>query len=230
MQGVGQGYLESLGWKFNKDNEGGTKMNIGDTVLIKGCEDATEEYNGRTGKYLGVFDNVFKGSRFVNLVSFDGTDEDCGYLFADSELEVVPSITIGDKVTVTCIGSYANAMEFKDGTLTPSLSVKFEVGTGTDIAIYEVTGFIGNDTIIRRISDGRVFFVQQRFLKAYVAVPKFKRGDFVTAKGRPYYRVFKVFPMANDEFTYGITAYPDTYKHSDGNVIAGESELVAVTQ
>ena len=208
------------GYNFEELKEE-TTMNKGDKVKISGCTGLTEEFNGKTGEYLGVHDGW--GSTYINLVCFDGSGKDCGLLFADSELTLVTELGIGSKVIMATIGSNASAMEFKDGTLTPSFAVKYEAGIGTTIAVYEITGVVGDQTIIKRISDGKVFFVQQRFLKEYVAPkPKFSVGQIVE-RGSGYARIAKV----NQDLTYIITENPERYKDGSAFVVAKESEFKA---
>jgi len=119
-------------------------------------------------------------------------------------------LTVGSKVT-SRDGSYS--YEFVNGELKESWSGL--VTLDGKQCIYEITGINltlpgrceeSNDTIIRRISDGKVFFVQQRFLKEYIAEPKFKRGQ-VVATNREYCRIVKV----NNDGTYDISYFTEEY-------------------
>lgn len=177
----------------------------GDTVKVKGCTGETKKFNGETGKYLKT---PYPMERYCHTVCFDGTGKSCGWLFADHKLEVVPQFAVGDKVMVTD-GSYS--MEFANGETKFSGNI---VDNGATKYIYEITATNlvlptdddeeFNDTIIRRISDGRVFFVQQRFLKEYVAVPKFHKDQIVVYQGI-FFKVLKV----DDGLLYTISGYGD---------------------
>jgi hypothetical protein len=198
-----------------------TMFNKGDKVKVSNCTGYNQRFNGQTGEYLEKVEDL---SVAMHRVCFDGTGKSCGCVFKDSELELVTQFTIGSKVTVKHL---SDAKQFIDGKMITRGNVVYEE-CGLDFAEYIITEILDSKSFIRRISDGVVFFVSPEFLKEYITKPKFKRGDFVITgnlKCNAYSRVFKVYPMANGSYTYGITGFPDTYEHSDGNVIIMESEL-----
>ena len=202
-------------------------MKPGDTVRVKNCTGCTERFNGMIGKYLGA--ELWRDGSYYQ-VSFVPTGESCGYVFADNELEVVPQLTVGSKVTVI---DCSYCCEFVDGNVItvhcgePNKGVHeiTEVGKvlpASDQDAYDKT-LQFNDTIIRRISDGRVFFTQQRFLKEYVAQPKFKCGDFVVYIDK-YYRITKV----HDDLTYELSIMVGRYNEGTWWRRIAEGELKEV--
>lgn len=144
---------------------------------------------------------------------------------------------IGDKVNCND-GSYS--YEFVDGKLKATGNI-VNTGNGGNKYVYEVTGVNlalptkqsciqpgnegVNDTIIRRVCDGKVFFTQSRFLSETVPFkPKFNRGDFVIYRGK-YFRVSKVLQDSQNA-NYFITADHDTYRLGTLYVLpASEGEL-----
>lgn len=211
-------------WRFEEIKEE-CSMKPGDTVRVKNCTGSTERFNGMIGKYLGS-----EGGRdgFNHQVSFVPTEESCGYVFADNELEVVPYV--GTKVIVLD-GSYS--YEFVDGKVThvygeinkgiyKIIAVDLKLPTNRKEQSEAISSI--NDTIIRRISDGRVFFTQQRFLKEYVA---FKRGDFVVYNDE--YKRVSVVTYEGGEYMYGITNDVSRYNVNDYWTKVNEGELKEVT-
>lgn len=204
--------------KINKEAKKTMKFKVGDTLeVIDNSGDSMAKLGDR-----------------CNVVGFDGdciivkTTDGRKYEMYPRRFRLVkeeqsmPKFTVGSKVILTTIGSSAGAMEFKDGTLTPSSAVKYEAGTGTTIAVYEITGEVNGTTIIRRISDGRVFFVRPQFLKEYIVEPKFKRGDFVVYLNE-YFRVSSS-EILRDRVNYVVTQTLGSFNNGSG-VIVGEDEL-----
>lgn len=141
-----------------------------------------------------------------------------------NESEDKSMLTVGSKVLWD---DKSYALEMDNGTLKGVVPKGYR---GVDKEIYEITmtaqqlpgsdDYAGrpqtNDTIIRRISDGRVFFVQQRFLQEYVATPKFKRGDWVEYRGQ-YYRVV-LSKVNNGKVSYEMTQFQSTYSKNDERI------------
>lgn len=191
-----------------------TKMKPGDTVLAKGCKGMMLKFNGKTGIIVENENDII--SEFPYRVCFDGTGISCGYLFADSELELVDEYPMDYTAAFKALIDGKMVIDSEGSILSFNKDImRFQCKTEN--------GYVLNvDTVLNDVK-----------FKEYVAAPKFKRGDFVTTvhlKCSVYYRVFKVYPMTNGEYCYGITEFSDTYEHSDGNMIAKESELLEVTQ
>jgi len=196
-----------------------TKMNIGDKVkIVKNT--GSREFD----KFIGHIGNI-KSIGDLGRCVVEGIQWPYDVAWFPEEVEVLPQLSIGSKVIMATIGSASGAMEFKDGILTPSFAVKYEVDSGQNIAVYKVTGVVGDQTILRRISDSRVFFVQSRFLKEYVVVPKFTVGQ-VVEHGNDYRRIAKV----NKDLTYVITCAPQTYEGGTAYREISEDRLKAVAQ
>jgi len=208
-----------------------TKMIKGDKVKVSGCTGCKEKFNGKTGEYIEKVEDL---SLAHHRICFDDTGKSCGYIFTDNELTVVPKATVlGVGSKVTCVdGSYS--MEFTDGTLKDTGDMREHIYEITEMGLRLPASILfspqTNDTIIRRISDGKVFFVQQRFLKEFVAVPKFKRGDWVQYDNG-YYKVVSS-KTKDSEVSYKVTQIPQVYDENDGKfgVTAKESELSEVAQ
>lgn len=145
-------------------------------------------------------------------------------------------MNIGDKV-ILVDGSYN--MEFTDGQAKGCYENICRLNKHCEYYVYKVTGVglklptdsqdskVGyNDTIIRRISDNRVFFVQQQFLKPYVSKPKFNRGDFVEYDSQ-YWRVIVSKTIGSIIF-YDLTQLPKRYEDYTANKHVPEESLKEV--
>jgi len=210
------------------------KFTAGQKVKVVRAMGITAKFNGQIGKFLGIISDS-SHSPFINKISFNTNGDSCGYLFADKELEVVKEIlplVVGSKV-IWDDTSYS--MELANNGLTDyqgggcrGVDKEAYVITATGLGLPGAASCMGpqtNDTIIKRISDNRVFFVKLRFLKEFVAPvvpPKFKRGDFVIRNGS-FYRIAKVTGA-----TYTITQEIENYGGCEGVTNVPESSLLGV--
>ena len=200
--------------KLNKEASGGKCIHIGDTTKIARVDSDSEKF---PYKLKDIEDYWFSADELE--------------LIEPKEEQSVSKFAVGSKVIV---GDGSYSMELVDGKPVNTYGYRDELKGGK---VFEVTAvnlvlpskshfrnkdLKPNDTIIRRISDGRVFFVQQRFLKEYVPEPKFKRGDWVIY-GAGYYRV-SFSKVKDGKVTYRITQYPYDFNGNGGGKVS-EDEL-----
>lgn len=202
----------------------GTKVEI---VHLREPKNYPSDFIGKQGIITEIRSDTW--GRYPAYIEIPGTNF-ANYLnwYAEDEFKVIPEtpqLAVGSKVT--CVdGSYSYG--FVDGKMSHIVGdINKGVHEITAVNMKLPSGYNGehNDTIIRRISDGKVYFVRQEFLKKYVALPKFKRGDYIEYCSE-YFRIAKV----NDDGTYVITSSPSRYDDGSASIVAKESELSEVTQ
>lgn len=204
------------------------EFKVGDTVEVIDNSGDSYAVVGDRGKVLEIGESL--GGTLVTVRTTDGREYSMypRRFKLIKEEQSIPRFSVGSKVIVAD-GSYS--MEFLDGKVADNNCAYSQEPCEVTAVNTQLPTWTGkysncgtNDTIIRRISDGRVFFVQQRFLKEYVPEPKFKRGDFVIKGCRGgFYRVSSSKVM-DGKVIYYITQYLDTFNDGDG-LMAYEDEL-----
>ena len=195
-------------------------ISVGDTVLIV-------KNNGPSGydEYVGQTRKVVEFNEHFRRYALDGIycASDCFALWTKDELRKVEEEAMKFKVgTKVMAWNSGDAKEFVNGKFCIPDDIVFEE-CKRGVAIYEVTNV--DPCIIRRISDNRVFFVQQRSLKAYTPEPKFKRGDWVNYNDQ-YYRVSSSSTVG-DKVRYSVTMSIDRYSVGAG-ITAFEDNIKAI--
>jgi co-chaperonin GroES (HSP10) len=186
-----------------------TKMKPGDTVLVKGCKGMMLKFNGKTGIIVENENDIII-SEFPYRICFDGTGISCGYLFADSELELI------DEYPMDCGAAFKALIDGKMVIDSEGSVLSFN----KDIMRFQCRtdgGYVNVSTLPNDVK-----------FKEYVATPKFKRGDFVEVDGK-YLRISQVDTKHDPcRIIYGLTSNPVAFGESFGSIYRDEEDIKEV--